>query len=306
MSEERSLVRWAESKNPVRAMLLTSTRANPRATVDVLSDYDVALVVEDIRPFFEDRSWIGDFGEVLVAHWDPIFPESDHGIEQTGNVIQYADGLKIDFRLWPVALARRISVASVLPDELDAGYAVLLDKDGLLDEMPPPSHEAYVPDRPTEEAYLTVVNDFFGDAPYVAKGLWRDELLPAKWSLDFVMKHNYLRRMLEWRMERDHDWSAPTGNLGKGLKKHLPSAIWRELEDTYVGAGIADNWEALFQTMALFRRVATDVADDLGYTYPRDFDQRVTTYVRAIKSLDRGTTPDAAARSIRSNRHPPP
>jgi len=269
-------------------MLLTSTRANPSAPVDALSDYDVVLVVEDIHPLFTDRSWLEDFGEVLVAYWDPVYPEHDHGIEQTGNVTQYADGLKIDFRLWPIVLARRIAQSPVLLADLDVGYAVLLDKDGLFDEMRPPRYGAYVPARPDEETYLTHVNDFISDAPYVAKCLWRDELLPAKWCLEQDMKHTYLRPMLEWRMECDHGWSAPAGNLGKGLKKHLPPEIWRELEGTYAGAGIAENWEALFRTMALFRRVATDVGDDLGYAYPLDLDRRVTAYVRTIKDLNHG------------------
>jgi aminoglycoside 6-adenylyltransferase len=254
--------------------------------VDVLSDYDVVLVVEDIRPLFEDRSWLYDFGEVLVAYWDPIHPDPDHGIEQTGNVVQYADGLKIDFRLWPVTLLCRIARATVLPDELDVGYTALLDKDQLTVGMRPPSYEAYVPTRPDEETYLTVVNNFFSDAPYVAKCLWREELLPAKWCLEVEMRHHSLRPMLEWRMERDRGWSEPTGNLGRGLKKRLPRGIWEELEGTYAGAGTADNWEALFRTMALFGRVATEVAADLGYVYPLDLDRRVTAYVREIRDLD--------------------
>jgi aminoglycoside 6-adenylyltransferase len=225
---------------------------------------------------------------VLVAYWDPIDPDPDHGIERTGNVVQYADGLHIDFWLWPVALARRIAKTPELPADLDDGYVVLMDGDGLFDGMSSPDNAAYVPDRPGEEAYLTLVNDFFSDAPYVAKCLWRDELLPAKWCLDYDMKHVHLRPMLEWRMERDHGWSEPAGNLGKGLKKRLPTGVWEELEGTYAGAGIEDNWEALLRTMAFFRRVATEVADDLGYDYPLDLDRRVTGYVRAIKDLDRG------------------
>ncbi len=283
----RRLIRWAGGRDSVRAMLLTSTRAKPNAPVDALSDYDVVLVVEEIRTFFGDRSWLEDFGEVLVAYWDPVYPDPDHGVEQTGNVVQYADGLHIDFRLWPPALARRIARTPGLPAELDDGYSVLLDKDGLLDGMSPPGHAAFVPERPDEEAYLTLVNDFFSVAFDVAKWLWRDELMPAKWCLDYDMKHVCLLPMLEWRMEIDRDWSEPAGNLGKGLKKRLPPGIWAELEDTYAGAGIADNWEALFRTMALFRRVATDVADDLGYAYPRELDRRVTAYVRDIKNLDR-------------------
>ena len=283
----RRLIRWAGGRDSVRAMLLTSTRAKPNAPVDALSDYDVVLVVEEIRTFFGDRSWLEDFGEVLVAYWDPVYPDPDHGVEQTGNVVQYADGLHIDFRLWPPALARRIARTPGLPAELDDGYSVLLDKDGLLDGMSPPGHAAFVPERPDEEAYLTLVNDFFSVAFDVAKWLWRDELMPAKWCLDYDMKHVCLLPMLEWRMEIDRDWSEPAGNLGKGLKKRLPPGIWAELEDTYAGAGIADNWETLFRTMALFRRVATDVADDLGYAYPRELDRRVTAYVRDIKNLDR-------------------
>ncbi len=41
----RRLTLWADREHSVRAMLLTSTRANPGATVDVLSDYDAVLVV---------------------------------------------------------------------------------------------------------------------------------------------------------------------------------------------------------------------------------------------------------------------
>lgn len=143
----RRLVWWAARKDSVRAALLTSTRANPRAPVDALSDYDVVLAVEDIRPFFADRAWLEDFGRVLVAYWDPVYPEPDFGVEHTGNIVQYTDGLKIDFRLWPVALARRIAQAPKLPADLDVGYAVLVDKDCLFDEMRPPSFGAYIPAR---------------------------------------------------------------------------------------------------------------------------------------------------------------
>lgn len=279
----RRLIQWADHQVLVRAMLLTSTRANPNAPVDALSDYDVVLVVADIHPFVEDKAWLQDFGQVLVVYWDPIHPAPDYGIEQVANVTQYADGLEIDFTLWPVALLRRITKAPVLPADLDVGYTILVDKDHLTDGMKPPTYTAYIPTPPTDDTYQTVVQNFFSDAPYVAKCLWRDELLPAKWCLDYDMKHNFLRQMLEWRMERDHGWSVPAGALGRGLKKRLPPEIWSQLERTYVGAGIAENWGALFKTIALFRQVAMEVADHLGYAYPHDLDQRVTTYVQHVK-----------------------
>lgn len=212
-------------------------------------------------------------------------PDPIHGLERCGNVTQYADGLKIDFTLWPVALFQRIVVAPTLDPELDAGYRVLLDKDHLTEHLAPPTYTAYVPERPSAEAYHTWVNDFLTDPPYVAKCLWRDDLLPTKWCLDEDMKLKYLRQMLEWRVEIDHGWSVPVGFLGKGLKKRLPTELWAKLEDTFAGADIDDNWEALTRTVALFREVAMDVGAHLGYEYPDDLHQRVVAYVDRIRRM---------------------
>lgn len=284
------LTQWAKHQDSVRAMLLTSTRASPHAQVDVFSDYDVILVVRDIRPFFENRVWLQDFGQVLVSYWDPIQPKPDYGIEQVRNVIQYVDGLHIDFTIWPESLRRRIAMGSTLPAGLDVGYNILIDKDHLTDGLKAPTYTAYIPVSPTEGAYQTWVEEFFSDVPYVAKCLWRDELMPAKGCLDFDMKQKYLLQMLEWRIEIDQNWSVPTGG-GKGLKKQLPPTIWSQLESTYVGAGIEENWDALFKTINLFRHVAIEVAEFLAYVYPYDLDQQVTAYVQKMKQVNKEVDP---------------
>lgn len=43
-----------------------------------------------------------------------------------------------------------------------------------------------------------------------------------------------------------------------------------------------ENAEALFRTIALYRRVATDVAGHLGYVYPGELDERVTAFARRM------------------------
>jgi aminoglycoside 6-adenylyltransferase len=282
-----TLVDWAAARASVRALLLTSTRALPDAHLDVLSDYDVILVVQAVEPWVADRSWLNDFGEVLVAYWDPLQPDPDFGMNQCANVVQYADGLKLDFSLWPMALLQKIVALPELPAELDAGYQVLLDKDQLTAALRPPTFKAYLPKPPSLATYQVLINDFLSDAPYVAKCLWRDELLPAKWCLDFDMKHLYLRQMLEWRMGIEQDWSVPAGSLGKGLKRHLPADLWTQVEETYAGASRVENGEALERTLALFRQVALEVGRYFGYPYPEAMHQRVTAYVDKIKQLQR-------------------
>lgn len=280
------IIRWAESRDDIRAALLTSTMAVPGAAVDILSDYDVILVVRSLDPYVNDRSWLADFGEVLVVYWDPVYPDPHYGIEMCANVTQYVSGLKIDFTLWPVALFKKIVAAPELTAELDAGYRTLLDKDRLTAGMQPPTYTAYIPKRPTQAEYERHVNDFLTDAPYVAKCLWRGELLPLKWALDYDMKHVYLLRMLEWRVGVEYNWSVSTGSLGKGLKKRLPAHIWKQVEKCYAGAETADNWQALEDTLAVFRQTAIEVGNHLGYAYPDALHERVRQYVELIKRLE--------------------
>lgn len=279
------LIQWAEARHDIRAMLISSTRAIPNAAVDQLSDYDIILVVDDIHPYHAERSWLQAFGQPLVTYWDPIQRDPDYEQECFGNVILYQGGRHIDFTFWPVALLQQIAAAPTLPAELDAGYRILLDKDGLTAGMAAPTYNAYIPTPPTAEAFQHWIEEFFSDVPYVAKCLWRHELLPVKWVLDHDMKHIYLLPMLEWRMEIDYGWRVKTGVLGRGLQKRLPPHLWAQLEDSYAGADIAENWGALIKTVALFRQAAQEVAAHLGYPYPHDLDQGVMAYVEQIKRM---------------------
>jgi aminoglycoside 6-adenylyltransferase len=280
------LVQWGREHPDVRAMILTSTRANPHARVDAFSDYDVIVAVYDIWPFYEDRSWLERFGRVLVLYRDPMAME--YGLDRFAYITQYEDGTKIDFTLWPAGMVERVAQEEALPNYLDVGYRVLLDKDGGTAGLGPSRYRAHVPTRPTEAEFMTLVEEFYHEATYVAKHLWRDDLLPAKYNLDQAMKQVNLRRMLEWRLEIDHDWSVKVGAYGKGLERHLAPFIWSELEATYVGADLAENWAALFRTIDLFRQVATEVAAHLGLVYPHRMDQRVVRYLRRVEALDRG------------------
>jgi aminoglycoside 6-adenylyltransferase len=279
----QDIISWAQKRDDVRAVLLTSTRAIPGGMIDLYSDYDIILVVLDIYPYFEDEGWLHDFGEVLVRYRDPI--KLMNGCEKFAYITQYEDGTKIDFTLWPVEMVHQIAKAAELPKDLDIGYIVLQDKDHLTREMSPPTYQAYIPAPPGEVEYQELVSEFFHEATYVAKHLSRDELLPAKYNLDHRMKHVNLVKMLQWRLEIDQRWSVKLGSYGKGLKRYLPEDIWSSLEKTYVGAGMTENWEALFATIDVFRTTAIEVAESLGFEYPLQFDGRVMVYLKKVKNL---------------------
>ncbi len=277
------LVCWGESQPLVRAMVLTSTRAIPGVRVDVLSDYDVILALEDIRPFHASRAWLEAFGRLLVLYRDPLI--EDGAFVRSGYVTQFEDGLKIDFSLWPPGLLRRVAAAESLPPEFDAGYRVLLDKDGLAEGMQPPTYRGYIPAPPTEAGYLERVELFFHEATYAAKFLWRDDLVAAKYILNGTMIHEDLLPVLTWHLECEHGWTVKPGLYGRGLKKWLRSDLWAELEGLYCGAEIAENWAALERFIGLFRRAAVEVGERLGFRYPHELDRRSVAYLQRIRRL---------------------
>jgi aminoglycoside 6-adenylyltransferase len=280
-----SLIRWAEAQDSIRAVVLTSSRAIPHAPLDLFSDYDVILATRSVDKFYTDRSWLQAFGPVLAVYRDPMI--ADKGLERSAYVVQYENGSKIDFSLWPVELLQRVVENVHLPAEFDAGYRVLIDKDGLTKGLKPPSYSAYIPTPPTEANYLDLIESFFLDTTYVAKYLWRDDLMAAKHILDHSLKQEHLRPLLEWHAEIDLQWSLKPGPYGRRLKRHLRPDLWSALEETYAGPGLEENWEALFRTISLMRSVARAVGKELGFTYPDDLDQRVISYLLKVRQLDR-------------------
>lgn len=279
------LVRWADEQQLIRAVILTSSRAIPHAALDLFSDYDVILILRSIQPFYEDRKWLEVFGPVLAVYRDPLIDVNDQ--KRSAYVVQYETGLKMDFNLWPVELLQQVTASGRLPVEFDAGYKILVDKDHLTPALSAPTYTGYIPTPPTETRYLELLEGFFLDTTYVAKFLWRDDMIAAKHILDHSLKQGHLRPMLEWHSEIEHQWSLKPGPYGRRLKQHVRSDLWAELESTYCGIAIEENWEALFRAIALMRRVATEVGNHLGYAYPQRLDERVMDYLSRVRHLDR-------------------
>jgi aminoglycoside 6-adenylyltransferase len=278
------LARWAESQPLVRALVLESSRATGIGTsaLDAFSDYDVLLVVADLDAFEREDGWIRAFGRPLVRFNDTAEVQ---GVRTLARLVLYEDGTKIDYMVWPDALVRQVVERQELPELLDWGYRVLLDKDSLAAKLPAPTGSAHIPKRPSEAEYRALVEEFWWETTYVAKNLWRDDLMFARYNLDVVLKHELLVRMLEWRVEIERGWQWKPGPVGRGLKRALPAELWSMVEATFAGPGIEENWEALFALAALFRHVAQEMGAALGYDYPQDMDQGVTAYLERARAL---------------------
>ncbi len=276
------LVAWGTAHPLIRAMILTSSRTRPDGPVDMLSDYDLIMAVSDVKPFAFDNAWLTEYDRPMVRWGDQ---SEMHGLSTYFRSAVYQNHIKIDYSIWPVELLERIAGAASLPDQLDVGYRVLLDKEQRTAGLKQPSYQAHIPGKPTQAEYQALVEEFWWSSTYVAKSLWRGELIFARWVLDQDLKLTTVRRMLEWLIEIDHHWSLKPGVYGRGFEQLLPAKTWSEFATTYGALDVEETWAALDRTAALFRRVASDVGRALSYPYPQQVDEQVSAYLREIREL---------------------
>jgi len=276
------LLDFAKKEENIRAVLMNGSRVNPNAKKDVFQDFDIVYLVKEVDPYKRNKRVVSYFGDIMILQTpddmnDP--PPEDDG--HYAFLMQFTDGNRID-----------LSFNSIdrLDDLLDDSLTVvLLDKDIILKELPPPSDKDYLPKEPTEKLFQDCCNEFWWCSPYAAKGLWRDELTYAKYMLEAAIREQ-LMKMLTWYFGIKTGFKKSPGKLGKYIKNDVEPELWMELERTYSDANFNNIWESLFTMGSLFRRLGNDVASFYGFKYPQKDDTRVTEYLHRIKNLPRDAT----------------
>ena len=269
--------KWAQGNDLIRAAILTSSRVNPERETDFLSDYDIVLYVADLQPFRKNDQWLDAFGPILIR-W-PRRPRSMHGETAITRLVLFKDGIRIDFCI--------TDESRIAPDAYDDGYRILLDKDNLTTDLNEPTFSEHLIRKPCREEYETCVHDFWWNATYVPKHLWRDELPFAANMLGQGLRDEYLRTIMEWYIGLQNNWSVNTGLGGRWFKRYLDDETWSEYEATFARADIEENWQAFFTTIALFRKLAQIVGNSLGYRYPTQLDREMTDYYSRVRATRR-------------------
>ena len=274
------ILNTARDDDRIRAVMMNGSRANPNATRDCFQDYDIVYVVTEVGSFTADPAWIDRFGERMILQLPDAMQDPPPGPD-TGAftyLMQFMDGNRIDLNLFPLAR---------LPElEEDSLSLLLLDKDGHFKPFAPPSDRDYLPSPPTAKAFADCCNEFWWVSPYVAKGLWREELTYARTMLDSYVRQQ-LMKMLAWYVGVRTGFACSPGKEGKYLQCCLEPELWAMLEKTYADAAYEHTWDALFAMGNLFRITAQQVAGTFGFDYPQGDDERVSAHLRHVQSLPR-------------------
>ncbi len=240
-----NVAEWAGSEQNIRVAILTGSAAREADDSDALSDLDIELYVEDPAALLSERSWYRRFGRVLAVEELP-----NPGWHPTR--LLYLQGGKIDFMI--------ASWAALPGTRYERVYRVLVDKDSLTVDLPPPERTDVAP--PTPEAFDTCVNWFSAAAIMSARCIARGDPWAAKFR-DWDLKVELLK-MIEWDHRARYGWDYDTWFNAKHLDLWVDAEIRSALDSCWAGFSPADATLALLASNDLFVRLAERTAPAVG------------------------------------------
>lgn len=274
------IMQTAQQDERIRAVVLNGSRANPNVEKDMFQDYDIVYVVKNMASFTSNHSWVDVFGDRVMMQMPEgkVTPPP----ENKGHFVylmQFKDGNRLDLTLIPEE-----KLASFQP--FDSLSVLLMDKDQLIGELPPPSERDYYIQRPTEQAYADKCNEFWWICLNISKGLWREEITYTMFMYEQINR-NVLMQMIDWYIGVKTNFLVSAGKLGKYYPNYLDEEDWEKYRKTYsCGKDVDRIWEALFTMCDLFTKLSKHVAHTLDFAFQQEDVTNVMMYMRRIRKLE--------------------
>ncbi len=267
------IIEWGANEAAVRALLLMGSRA-VRGPADHLADLDIGVFATSHIPYLTDDTWIGQLARPWVYSPDQFY---FHDTVVPTRLVIYEGGTKVDFSFWNVASVERLATERYF----DTGYKVLLDKDGTLQPLGPPSFKPTIPPKPSEQEFIRLINEYWFEAYHVAKYLYRGDLWLVKFRDSGSLKV-FLLTLMEWYELAKHNWNYDVKWTGKHIRHWLEPEVYGRLDEIFAHFDVEDSWAALFANNALFRDLSGHTARLLGYHYPADLTENLTLFIRTL------------------------
>ena len=268
---------WANNEEGIRIVLMVGSRAIPGKSDD-LSDYDFSIF-GTYDAFRVNDDWLKRIQPPCICihaefPWDSI--------QIPTRLVIFENGIKVDFAFHPLYLIERMIVSQQLFPDYHAGYKVVLDKENIAHQLPKASLKAFLIRLPSQTEFMNAVNEFWFEAYHVAKYLHRKDLWVTKFR-DEAMK-TWLLKMLEWNAAAFSQLPLSSGPNGKNLRAWVQKKYYGKLGNCFSGWSASSGRKALFETIGLFKEVATETALQLQYPYDTKPGDRISAIISKFLS----------------------
>lgn len=123
---------------------------------------------------------------------------------------------------------------------------------------------------PKEYEFISTIRNFFASAIEVSLYVNEKDEIAASLKMEEVRK--YLLTMLDFYIKNKYAYTMDKGYDGQKLKSTLDINTKEKFLLTYHHEDLMDIYNSLFKACVLFRKIAMDLCEEIGYSYPREID----------------------------------
>ena len=245
----------------VKAVAMSGSRTDTKASKDEFQDYDVVYVVENLDELITGLSWLDQFGKRII--------EQEVGLGQRRLYLMlFEDGNRIDLTLCPKEYIKEWV-------DSEAGFTILEDPEHLFEPYFP-NPERYWITPATETDFEKACNEFWWVSAYVVKGICRHQVIYATDHLYGICQKELLK-VLAWQVASNKG-TVDVGKNYKYLFNYLPTEKENEFSDLLDFSSIDKITQSLFATMELFHQEAQSLANKMGFNYDKEVAERMIEY----------------------------
>lgn len=245
----------------VKAVAMSGSRTDTKASKDEFQDYDVVYIVDDLDNLTSDLSWLAYFGKRIIEQ------EVSLGNRRL-YLMLFEDGNRIDLTLCPKEHIKEWV-------DSEAEFIVLEDEKGLFEPYSPSPKRFWIHPA-TETDFKNSCNEFWWVSAYVVKGICRKQVIYATDHLYGICQQELLK-VLAWQVASDKG-TVDVGKNYKYLFNYLPTDKEKEFSDLLDFSSIDKITQSLLATMQLFHREAQRLAQKLDFDYDKEMAEKMIEY----------------------------
>ena len=247
----------------VKAVAMSGSRTDTKASKDEFQDYDVVYVVENLDELITGLSWLDQFGKRIIEQ------EVSLGNRRL-YLMLFEDGNRFDLTLCP-----KEHIQEWVDSE--AGFTVLEDEKGLFESYSPSPKRFWITPA-TETDFEKACNEFWWVSAYVVKGICRNQLIYATDHLYGICQQELLK-LLAWQVAADKG-TVDVGKNYKYLFNYLPAEKEKEFSNLLDFSSKEKITQSLFATMQLFHQEAQSLAQKMGFDYDKEVAEKMIEYAK--------------------------
>lgn len=266
---KNKLCELAEKDEDIRAVIAIGSYTRKDSPADQFSDLDL-IIVTTVPESWYSGEYPAKLGEVGISFIEPTL---GGGAERR---CIYGADRDVDMIIFTPEQFGKALTDGVAEWVMDRGYVLLCDKEDYTIWIP-----RYVSTKVSREVmsadeFVNLVNDFYFHNIWAYKKLKRGEMWSAVMCINGYLKERLLKIIEQYHM---CIYNCDVWHDGRFLDRWADPYVVEDLEECFARYYYPDCVSALEATHLLFARLARELAEKLGYPYPKGAEKCAAGYI---------------------------